>query len=85
MKARQDLYWQWAEETNFAAYGDTPLEWYVVLLVECVEGKTAKDLQRWLKPSGGHQMGFVPSPYRKLERRFCTAWVRRSSIGASSR
>ena len=36
MKARQDLYWQWAEETNFAAYGDTPLEWYVVLLVECV-------------------------------------------------
>lgn len=80
MKARQDLYWQWAEETNFAAYGETPPEWYVVLLVECAEGKSPKDLQRWLKSPGGRPKGFVPGPYLKLKRQFCTAWVERKSI-----
>ena len=80
MKARQDLYWQWAEATNFAAYGDMPPKGYVVLLIECAEGKFPKDLQRWLKPRGAHQKGFVPGPYLKLKRRFCTAWVERQSI-----
>ena len=85
MPVRQDLYWVWAEKTNYASYGVVAPGWYIQVLVELLDEKTPQDLQNWLQSRArgprSRAKGFVPVIYKKnASLRFCTAWIARKEI-----
>jgi subtilisin family serine protease len=76
-RVRPDLYWWWAEATDYRFGGKVAQGWLLQLLIEGTGKTSAEDLDRWLKKGDS---GFVPAPYRRAKARFFSAFVARSKI-----
>jgi len=74
---RPDLYWWWAEATDYRFGANAPEGSLLQLLIEGTSETSAVELDHWLMKGDS---GFVPTPYKQANARFFSAFVARGKI-----